>query len=639
MRGRGATRETPSCIAGGTHTARYESYERIRRNTAQNSWEVTARDGTVSIYKALASLAPAGTEDARLRNDYRWLLQAIIDTDGNTITYSYDCAALPTCYASTISYGASTVQFFWESRADTFTHATGVSLANVTKRLKSVAVNNGTSLIRAYAVGYTVSPDTKRSLLASFKQHGSDATINASTGAIVGGISIPADSFTYWDMSSRRMGTMVSDRVTANTAVEAPSPPSELALIGNRVQPNGAKYLDADFDGDQRTDTMNVVSRPMVFYRSGGTAGQYEGLGGGQNVTSPTNANPIGYNAVGGDFITGDFNGDGKQDFARISPLGTVADANVREPYRSSLVSSGFGTTSTIVSAVYMDGSGVLSGSVTGISGGTLGDVRDIVVADFNGDGRDDIRGSKLLISTGAGFSQQDWGSNIQGPVGDFNGDGLADILMLNGDVGSKLLLSTGSSFVQMPANLALGYSYASTANRTFRVRDLNGDGISDVISPSIGTSSGFRLSNGSAFEPAGHSCCAQQLSGLYDSNGDGRIDFTFYSSGVIMGGGHFERYDINVTVGDQFSPWREGGPQSNQGDFNGDGLFDGGGVNTPSVLPDLMKRHTIQSGGTVDVEFLPSSYWQNGYMPMVAQTVSKVITSDGEQHQDQVRL
>ncbi|MEQ1901898.1 MAG: RHS repeat-associated core domain-containing protein, partial [Devosia sp.] len=48
------------------------------------------------------------------------------------------------------------------------------------------------------------------------------------------------------------------------------------------------------------------------------------------------------------------------------------------------------------------------------------------------------------------------------------------------------------------------------------------------------------------------------------------------------------------------------------------------------SVLPDLLKTHTLSSGGSVDVAYLPSTYWQNGYLPMVVQTVSKVTTSDG---------
>lgn len=85
----GVTRETPSCSAGGTHTARYESYERIKKIAADNSWQVTARDGTVSVYRPLGFFAPSGSEDARLRNDYRWLLASITDTDGNTVTYSY----------------------------------------------------------------------------------------------------------------------------------------------------------------------------------------------------------------------------------------------------------------------------------------------------------------------------------------------------------------------------------------------------------------------------------------------------------------------------------------------------------------------------------------------------------------------
>ena len=66
------------------------------------------------------------------------------------------------------------------------------------------------------------------------------------------------------------------------------------------------------------------------------------------------------------------------------------------------------------------------------------------------------------------------------------------------------------------------------------------------------------------------------------------------------------------------------GGTPVRLADINGDGKAG----RKDSVVPDLLKRHTLASGGTVDTEFLPSTYWTNGYLPMVVQAVSKVTLS-----------
>src|SRR4051794_30216968 len=106
------------------------------------------------------------TQAANLKTSYRWLLSTVVDTDGNTITYSYDCTTLPDCYVTQIGYGITTVVFAWETRPDTITYATGLTVSPpVDKRLKSIAVRNSGTLIRAYQLTYTVSPDTKRSLV------------------------------------------------------------------------------------------------------------------------------------------------------------------------------------------------------------------------------------------------------------------------------------------------------------------------------------------------------------------------------------------------------------------------------------------------------------------------------------------
>lgn len=647
------TRQTPSCSAGGTHTARYETYERIKRNSTLNSWEVTARDGTVSTYKALASFAPAGTEDARLRNDYRWLLASITDTDGNTISYSYDCAALPTCYVSTISYGTSSIQFYWEERDDSFTYATGISLANATKRLKTIAVRTGTSLIRAYAVGYTLSPDTKRSLLSSFKQHGSDATVAAGTGVITGGSSLPADTFTYWDMTSRRMGTMISDLVTANANAEVTPSATATEPVAKIVTypQTGTSSVFGDFDGDRKSDLIKVAGTSSTcelrMYASGVWSSGTQTPSGGTLVTDPQGLMPF-RGCASVTFYVGDYNGDGNDDLAMFGAVTSAGSSSFPlQPYWSSLSAQGYVANDQAIATIYLEGTTIVGASVVGVgqpgSGLNVGlhatgqDARGLS-ADFNGDGKADIFRGDVYVSTGVGFDRQVWPNADWGRIGDFNGDGLADMFVLDGvnGVDSRLLFSTGSGFESKLLGLTLtnrldyywpefqpGTSNAGPLGHWVQ-GDWNADGLTDVAQ--------YRSSVAYRYDAVGNrlvqttwpssSLTTAAISNV-DVNGDGRHDILSISNnyprvGVQSGGGNVDVYTWSTSSS----------PFGSAGDWNGDGRTDtrdGTTIYMDSVLPDLMKRDTLSTGGTVDLEYLPSTYWTNGYLPMLLQVVSKV--------------
>jgi RHS repeat-associated protein len=633
------TKDTPSCSTGGTHTARYENYERIKRNTMTNAWEITARNGTISVYRALSYFSPSGSEDARLRNEYRWLLASITDTDGNTVSYDYDCAALPTCYVSTISYGTSTIQFSWETRTDSYTYATGISLGSVTKRLKTIAVKAGTSLVRAYAISYGYSPDTKRSLLASFKQYGSDATVSAITGAISGGTSLPADSFTYWDMSSRRMGTIISDLVTANTAAEAtPSataiePPPHDPNFGNNWTP--IQITSGDFDGDNRLDYLGVNAGCNLRIVLSNSSGQ--SLSG----TSPFAGCQVHSGSHDNLWAAADFNGDGKTDYGFVQewsssiPSGTV---------RTALAAQGYDSGDSFLIVAYMDGATILSSSVTplGTPGNTASNLsgsnnRGIPLGDFNGDGRADFFLNNMYLSIGDGFDRVSWLNQAYGEVGDFNDDGLTDILLqaTTNPPSARAVLSTGSSFTT-PVTLVSGVAAASLG-------DLNGDGVTDFssfVAVTNGTNTIFHYDVGGTAAALFSTDSHEDNAGvdLADINGDGRSEVIRHRSHRSSSGTRSYGHSIQVRSGNtMFSICGSSATSAGvSADENGDGIpevSDNDGVfcySRDAVFPDLLKQHTLASGGTVAVEYLPSTYWTNGYLPIVLQVVSKVTTSDG---------
>jgi hypothetical protein len=74
---------TPSCISGGTHSSRFETYLRIRRNNSANTWEVTGREGVKSVYSSLEMLSPDST--------FRWYLSSVVDRRGNHVDYNWSC--------------------------------------------------------------------------------------------------------------------------------------------------------------------------------------------------------------------------------------------------------------------------------------------------------------------------------------------------------------------------------------------------------------------------------------------------------------------------------------------------------------------------------------------------------------------
>src|SRR4051794_7021676 len=104
---------SPSCITGGTHSTKTESYLRIKRDTTANTWTVWAKDGTKTI---LAPVLAVGAYTVR------WGQTSVTDTYGNTVTYGWACTG-GDCYPNTVSYNGYNVTFFRETRPDVLSFA------------------------------------------------------------------------------------------------------------------------------------------------------------------------------------------------------------------------------------------------------------------------------------------------------------------------------------------------------------------------------------------------------------------------------------------------------------------------------------------------------------------------------------
>jgi hypothetical protein len=275
---------SPSCTtsaAGTKYNTKIETYLRIRRNTSPNNWEVWAPDGTKRTYVTVGSLAGGNTTD--IGAQYRWVLRTVVDTHGNSVQYNYTCPTLPDCYVDTIDYNGNSVKFYWETRPDTITYATGVGLSSITKRLKTIDVVAGGQRVRAYTLTYSSATTTPRSRLASVQQFGRDSTV--STGGVVsGGAPLPPITLTY------------------SAATNAFTNPEWSA--GSSQLDDRHFWRTGDFNGDGRTDFAKQLS--------GATNCSFEvQLSTGSDIAPSTwQATPCTV-LFTTDWTTGDFNGDG----------------------------------------------------------------------------------------------------------------------------------------------------------------------------------------------------------------------------------------------------------------------------------------------------------------------------------------
>ncbi len=275
---------------------------------------------------------------------------------------------------------------------------------------------------------------------------------------------------------------------------------------------------------------------------------------------------------------------------------------------------------------------------VGGYHGGDVG----TRIMDLNGDGLSDVvrldynRIWRAALNTGSGFTETTAGlpsqtypliavnAGVNNDVGtriiDLNGDGLADVMRLQYDTPfHSATVNTGAGFVAT--------SYGLPSNGTFpfvadvggydggdvgtRIMDLNGDGLSDVVRLDYNRIWRAALNTGLGF--------IETTAGLPS----GTFPFIAVNAGV------------NNDVGTRIM------------DINGDGLSDlvriqynwgaYAGIRNPGT-PNLLTRIDNGIGGTVDVEYTPSTKsWMKLYdpatgqievndgIPFVLQVVSKI--------------
>ncbi|MFG1685586.1 FG-GAP-like repeat-containing protein [Nonomuraea sp. NPDC049269] len=275
----------------------------------------------------------------------------------------------------------------------------------------------------------------------------------------------------------------------------------------------------ADFNGDGKED--------IVTFTHNASGDVYVALSTGSGFAG-TSVKWHDYFSIGGETpLTGDFNGDGKDDIVTFTH-GAAADVYVA-------LSDGtkFGT-----SAKWHDWFA------------PTGEIP--AVGDFNGDGKDDIATFThnatadvyVALSTGTGFT----GTSVKWhdffapagefpAVGDVNGDGKDDIIVFtqgsSGDV--YWAQSTGNSF-QTSAKV---HDWFAPAGELPRVGDFNGDGKDDIATftnSATADDAYVALSTGTGFGPGtkwnDHFVLPGEFPYTGDYNGDGKDDIVTFTLG-----------------------------------------------------------------------------------------------------------
>ncbi|WP_164867116.1 RHS repeat-associated core domain-containing protein [Sinorhizobium meliloti] len=195
--------EGASCKAGGNWVAEVENYLKIKFDSVNNTWQVTGRDGTVTTFESAGKIAgssPTSEDGKDIAFSYRWLATVVTDTFGNSVSYGYNCADMPVCYPTAISYNRRTVEFLYETRPDYIIAANGHTISTTTKRIKTILVKTDSVVLAGYALNYDQAPVSEASRLVSVQRFGSNLTLDTAN-SISGGTSMPKTTFDYNDAS------------------------------------------------------------------------------------------------------------------------------------------------------------------------------------------------------------------------------------------------------------------------------------------------------------------------------------------------------------------------------------------------------------------------------------------------------
>jgi len=492
-----------------------------------------------------------------------WALNKASDTKGNYFTVSYtEDSANGDFYPQRIDYTGDvnagllpidSVRFVYEPRPDTVAHYVAGSITRSAVRLSKVQGWAGSgSLVTEYRVSYDANGVAGRSRVTSVAECSSSgdckpaleftlqtAAPSWTTGAQLATFAMDqgyADTYSFPILTGDWNGDGRTDIARASCCgitfyVATDSGWAWHSEFPSFAQSQGYNDVDhfpiltGDWNGDGKTDIARVWCCGVTFYVATDSGWAW-------HSELPTFAQSQGYaDASTFPILTGDWNGDGRTDIARASCCGITFYV---------ATDSGWAWHSELPTFAQSQG---------------YNDVNHfpILTGDWNGDGKTDIArawccGVTFYVATDSGWA---WHSELptfaqsQGyadadafPIltGDWNGDGKTDIARVS-CCSVTFYLSTGTGWTLMVDQSGFGQSQGYVNNSVMPIftGDWNGDGLTDFarvwccgVGFMISTGTGFAYFGdaGSYGPDQGYANVSQFPLLTGDWNGDGKTDF-----------------------------------------------------------------------------------------------------------------
>ncbi|OWV82232.1 hypothetical protein ATY77_03070 [Rhizobium sp. R634] len=604
-----------SCQPGSTHTTEHESPQRIVFDSTANRWTVTDSKGVVTTFQSVAEIA--GTPGAYPTRIARYLPTSVVDPNGNRVTFLYTCPDLPVCHPKRIEYDShSYVAFGYEARPDYQPMANGSGITWNRFRLKSVSYSVATEagISGGYVLSYDQAPFSNASRLVRVDRYGRDAVVDANDN-ITGGTHKAVRSMVYDNINYSY--TKLSNQFPAPTSGDPAKQRSYFLSrqIGDLNFDGRDEFygslLTYSYDSNLRTYKPDPIKFTVTKFSvgSGAVAGTSSIMVPRTNMTYDNLPFP---NYYPGRFLSGKLTKDAAFSFNVTS---TSSNGNVGKTRINGLITTD--SSLNVSASVCPDANTTIcnaiptnydsTNSIKNVAVDPDGDGFDQLfnvgndirgVADFSGSGRQGyIRGQNLSAYKFAGgsFSSQDMAIDCSSAsaycaVADVNGDGTTDVVKATPSgtaYVAAVWLGTGTSFIQVASGLAL--------EGTPILRDMDNDGRVDVVAAKD-------RKDTDPFKDV-------RAYGLwFGSSGNRLIVSPFVQRGSGL-----------------------------SGDFNGDGLPDLLASQTDTVIsnagsgnPNLLRKITLETGGTIAADYAPSTSFSNVFMPMVMHPVTKLTVNDG---------
>lgn len=551
--------------SGTEYRSEKNPFDRIVQsgNGSNIYFTVYAKDGTVLEYGNGDNSRLYGQSAA---NVVSWGLNKVTDRSGNYMTVTYFHSVYPGMVPLQIDYtgnaGAgllpyNSVRFEYENTPASVQYIGGEGFLLAPWRMKYISIYKDQSKAWYYDFTYENENVTHQDRLISVQECDGQS------------VCLPATHFTWG-----------ADNLAALEFTTA-THYSDMASGQGYLNDESYPLFTGDWNGDGKTDIARIGTSGIKTCLASGV-GQFS------SCQTILDFYPPGYtNTNTYPLVVGDWNGDGNTDFGRVSDTDVLT-----------YISNGDGTFYLGIPFNNMSPSQNYPNSAT----------YPILTGDWNGDGKTDLArigtaGVKACLSVGNGqfnnchtlvdFRPPGYTSTDTYPVvtGDWNGDGLTDIARVSDTHVLSYVSNGDATFTQITpfSNLSPSQGYSNANTYPMFSGDWNGDGKTDIARVAdhyvffyVSNGGGFQLFGSiNAFGAAdGFTSATSNPIVIGDFNGDGRTDLARVSANKLItyvsnGDGVFSlTTDLN-----DLSP-AQGFLNTNtypviEGDWNGDGKTD----------------------------------------------------------------